>query len=218
MPAGVTRARGVDPAPASWQGGSGVRGIVVDRTEERFMPDDDLQPALGTWEAIDSLRVVRAFSSRPLEPWVVDRLLDAGRRTGSSKNQQRWAFIVCRDRAHLVELATLGPWAGHLAGAAVAIALLTPAPAATDAPLSVMWDLGRAAQSMVLAAWELGIGSVPATVYEHDRARELLGYPPDWHCEFILSFGYPADPALLTAPKRAGGRRTLAELVHEERW
>ena len=182
------------------------------------MPVGDLQPALGTWEAIDSLRVVREFSSQPLELWVVERILDAGRRTGSSKNQQRWAFIVCRDRAHLAELATLGPWAGHLAGAAVVIALLTPSPAATDAPLSVMWDLGRAAQSMVLAAWELGIGSVPATVYEHDRARELLGYPADWHCEFILSFGHPADSALLTAAKRAGGRRALAELAHEERW
>ncbi|MFH0751107.1 MAG: nitroreductase family protein [Chloroflexota bacterium] len=182
------------------------------------MPNGDLQPALGTWEAIDSLRVVREFSARPLEPWVVERLVDAGRRTGSSKNQQRWAFIVCRDRAHLVELATLGPWAGHLAGAAAAIALLMPDPTTTDAPLSVTWDLGRAAQSMVLAAWELGIGSVPATVYEHDRARQLLGYPAGWHCEFILSFGYPADPALLAAPKRAGGRRALDELVHEERW
>jgi nitroreductase len=81
-----------------------------------------------------------------------------------------------------------------------------------------MWDLGRAAQSMVLAAWELGVGSVPATVCEHERARELLGYPADWHCEFILSFGYPADPAILTAPKRAGGRKPLAEIGHEERW
>jgi nitroreductase len=187
-------------------------------TTEVTMSDDELQPALGTWEAIDSLRVVREFDPRPLAPWIVERILDAGRRTGSSKNRQRWVFVVCRDREHLAQLSTLGPWAGHLAGAAVAIALLMPDPGKTDAPLSLAWDLGRAAQSMVLAAWELGIGSVPATVYEHDRARELLGYPPDWHCEFILSFGHPADPGLLTAPKRAGGRKRLAEIVHEERW
>jgi nitroreductase len=42
-----------------------------------------------------------------------------------------------------------------------------------------MWDLGRAAQNMTLAAWELGIGSVPATVYDQPLARELLGYPAD---------------------------------------
>jgi nitroreductase len=187
-------------------------------TEVTTMSDGNLQPALGTWEAIDTLRVVREFAPRPLEPWAVERILHAGRRTGSSKNQQRWAFIVCRDRAHLAELATLGPWAGHLAGAAAAVALLMPDPLTADAPLSITWDLGRAAQSMVLAAWELGIGSVPATVYDHDRARTLLGYPADWHCEFILSFGYPAEPGVLVAPKRAGGRSSLAELVHEERW
>jgi nitroreductase len=183
------------------------------------MPHSDaLQPALGTWEAIDSLRVVREFASRPIEPWALERILHAGRRTGSAKNLQRWAFIVCRDRDHLAELAAVGPWAGHLAGATIAIALLTPDPRAEGAPLSITWDLGRAGQNMTLAAWELGIGSVPATVYDHGLARRLLGYPADWHCEYILSFGYPADPEALSAPKRAGGRRPLAEIVHEERW
>ncbi len=182
------------------------------------MHGDDLQPALGTWEAIDSLRVVRAFAARPVEPWIVGRILEAGRRAGSSKNLQRWAFVVCRERAHLAELATLGPWAAHVAGAAVAIALLSPDPRAPGATLSVTWDLGRAAQNMMLAAWEVGVGSVPATVYEHERARDLLGYPAEWHCEFIISFGYPLDPAQLDAPKRAGGRKPLAEIVHEERW
>jgi nitroreductase len=81
-----------------------------------------------------------------------------------------------------------------------------------------MWDLGRAAQNMVLAAWELGIGSVPATVYEHDRTRELLGYPADQHCEYILSFGYPADPGDLTRAPKAGGRRDLDEMVRDDRW
>ena len=77
-----------------------------------------------------------------------------------------------------------------------------------------MFDLGQAAENMMLAAWELGIGSVPATVYEHDSARQLLGYPADQRCEYILSFGYPADPAELTRAARAGGRRPLDEIVH----
>ena len=80
------------------------------------------------------------------------------------------------------------------------------------------FDTGRAAQNMMLAAWELGIGSVPATVYEHDRTRELLGYPTDQHCEYILSFGYPADPSDLTRAPEAGGRRDLDEMVRDDRW
>ena len=173
---------------------------------------------MDAWQAIDSIRVVRKFQDRPLDEAHLRRILDAGRRAGSSKNLQRWAFIVVRERTHLGELAAVGPYAGHLAGAAVAIALITPDPAGDDAPLSVMWDLGRAAQNMVLTAWELGIGSVPATVYDQELARRLLGYPADWWCEFLLSLGYPADPTVLTAPKRAGGRLSLDDIVHEERW
>ncbi len=71
---------------------------------------------------------------------------------------------------------------------------------------------------MVLVAWELGIGSVPATCHNTRIAAELLGLPDGMRCDFILSFGYPADPAKLTAPNRAGGRISLDEIVHEERW
>jgi nitroreductase len=169
---------------------------------------------METWKAIESVRAVREFTSQPLDAEHLERILNAGRRAGSSKNQQHWAFIVIRDRDRLGDLATVGRYAGHLAGAAVAIALVTPNPAS----VSVMWDCGRAAQNMVLAAWELGVGSVPATVYDHDLAHRLLGLPSDRRCDFLLSFGHPADPSVLTAPNRAGGRLPLAQLVHQEQW
>ncbi|HET6381133.1 MAG TPA: nitroreductase family protein [candidate division Zixibacteria bacterium] len=172
---------------------------------------------METWTAINTIRVVREFADRPLEAWHLERILNAGRRTGSSKNQQRWAFVVVRDRDHLSELATVGDYAGHLAGAAAAVALVTPE-ASGHRRDSIMWDCGRVAQNMVLAAWELGIGSVPATVYDHALAKRLLGLPDDQRCDFLLSFGYPADPSKLTAPNRPGGRRTLEEVVHHERW
>lgn len=173
---------------------------------------------METWKAIDSIRVVREFADTPIEHEHLGRILNAGRRAGSSKNQQRWAFIVVHDRARLRRLAKVGDFAGPVAQATVAIALVTPDPRAPQAPLSITFDLGRAAQNMVLAAWELGIGSVPATVYDHDLARELLGYPADHHCGYLLSFGYPADPSVLDAPKRSGGRARLRDLVHHETW
>ena len=173
---------------------------------------------MDVWTAVSTKRALREFADRPIEEDRLRRILDAGRHAGSSKNLQRWEFIVCRDRAHLAELASVGPWAGHIARAAAAVALMTPDPFAADAPLSVMFDLGQAAENMMLVAWEMGIGSVPATVYEHDLARRLLGYPADRHCEYLLSFGYPAEAATLTAPPRAGGRKSLDEIVHYERW
>jgi nitroreductase len=173
---------------------------------------------MTAWDAVHTKRAVREFADRPLDPGHLERIIDAGRRAHSAKNLQRWAFVVVRDRDRLRALSAVGPWAGHVAGAAVAVALVTPDPRAPGAPLSVTWDLGGAAAQMMLVAWELGVGSCPATVYEQELAREILGYPDEMHCEYILSFGYPADPADLTRPNRAGGRRPAGDLVHEERW
>ncbi len=111
---------------------------------------------MDVWAAISTKRVVRRFEDRPIEPDQLDRILNAGRRAASSKNLQRWDFIVCLDRAHLGELAAVGPFARHLAGAAAGIALVTPDPRGVGASLSIMFDLGQAAANMMLAAWELG--------------------------------------------------------------
>jgi nitroreductase len=170
------------------------------------------------WDAISGKRAIRRFSAEPLTPADLDRILQAGRHAGSSKNRQRWTFIVCRDREHLMQLAKVGPYADHVAGAAAAIALVTPDPGSTTSGRSILFDLGLAAENMMLAAWELGVGSVPATVYEPGLARQLLGYPQDHSCEYLLSFGYPADPTDLTRPPRKGARRPLTEIVREERW
>jgi nitroreductase len=172
---------------------------------------------METWQAINSIRVVREFSPEPISGAHLTRILNAGRRAGSSKNQQAWAFIVVREREHLRELSAVGRYANHLAGATLAIALVRPA-AELPRLKSILWDLGRAAQNMVLAAWELGIGSVPATVYDHELVSRLLGLPDDQACDYLLSFGHPADPARLSTPNRAGGRVALEEIVHQERW
>jgi nitroreductase len=172
----------------------------------------------AVWEAVRSKRMIRSFEERPLEPDHLERILDSARHAGSSKNLQRWDFIVVERPEAKAALASIGPFAGHLAGAAAAVALVTPDPRAGGAPLSITWDLGVAAQNMMLTAWELGIGSCPATVYDHDLARRLLGYPEDHHCEYILSFGYPRDRSDLTRPPKGGGRRPLEALVHEDRW
>ena len=88
--------------------------------------------------AVTKLRVVRRFRDQPLSDDDLRAILDAGRRAGSSKNLQRWHFIVIRDRPTLTALAEVGPFAEHLAGGAAAIALVTPDPASADSHLSVI--------------------------------------------------------------------------------
>jgi nitroreductase len=164
------------------------------------------------------MRAIRSFAERPLDPGDIDRIVRAGRRAPSSKNSQRWAFVVCLDRDHLVELSKVGPFATHIAGAAAAIAVVTPDADDPDRRAWIMLDVGHAAQNMMLAAWDRGVGSAHAAVYEQAVARQLLGYPDGHRCDLIISFGYPADPSMISRPPGKGGRRPLEEVVHWERW
>lgn len=173
---------------------------------------------MDVWSAIRTKRMVRRFQSRALHRDEVTRIVDSGRHAASSKNQQRWDFVVVEDRRRLEALARCGPFAGHVAGAAAAVALVTPDPRPPGSSTSIMWDLGLAAENMMLAAWELGIGSCPATVYEQSIARDVLGFPEDRFCGYVLSFGYPANVDDLTRPPKPGGRKPLDEVLHRERW
>jgi len=166
-------------------------------------------------EAIRTKRAVRTFQERPLSGDIINAILNAGRRSQSSKNEQTWHFIAIRDKGVLKALSECGQWAGHVSGAALAVAILTPDPAIK---FQTMFDAGQAAAYMQLAAWELGIGSCPASIYEPEKTRRILGFPSELHLRIVLSFGYPAEKEKLTAAPKKGGRRSLDEVVHWEKW
>ena len=169
---------------------------------------------METWEAITSRRNVRSFTSQPIAPADLDRILEAGRRSPSSQNWQPWDFILVTDRDQLRDLAGVWRGAGHVAGSAATIVIIGP-PA--DNPFRrAQLDLGQAAMSMTLAAADLGIGSCHAGVADLDLARELLGFPDDCDWAFLLSLGYPADRPL--RPVRSPKRRPFDDVVHRGRW
>ena len=166
-------------------------------------------------DVIRMKRAVRKFEARALPEDVVHAILNAGRRSQSSKNEQGWQFIAIRDKAILKALSETGTYAGHLAGAALGIAILSPNP---EGKFQDLFDVGQAAAYMQLAAWELGVGSCLASIYEPEKAREILGSPADWHLRIAISFGYPADEMKLSSAPKKGGRRPLEEMIHWDRW
>ena len=166
-------------------------------------------------EAIRTKRAIRKFQDQPLSEEIVKIILNAGRRSQSSKNTQAWQFIAITDKKILSELSKCGEWAGHIAGAALCVAILTPDP---EGKFQIMFDAGQAAAFMQLAAWELGVGSVPASLYEFEKTREILKFPSEWHVRIALSFGYPLEADKLSAPPKKGGRVSLNEIVHWDKW
>jgi nitroreductase len=131
-----------------------------------------------TFLAIASRREDREYTDRPIPDAVVHRILDAGRLAGSSRNSQKWEFVVVSDREALAET-VFAP--DNVRGAALAVAI------AGDA---FPFDVGRAAENMLLTAWSEGVGSCPNGVRDAEAAERIVGAP----VRMVLSFGYPARP------------------------
>ncbi len=169
--------------------------------------------AMSAWDAIRSRRDIRAFDGRPIRAADLDQILEAGRRSPSSQNWQPWDFIVITNRQLLTELARVWRGGGHVAQSAATVALIAPA---ADERRRAQFDLGQATMSMMLAAAGLGIGSGHSAVGDQELARQLLGFPEDKACAFLISLGYPAGRPL--APVRRPDRRPFDEVVHWGRW
>ncbi|HKN98914.1 MAG TPA: nitroreductase family protein [Pseudonocardiaceae bacterium] len=169
---------------------------------------------METWDAITSRRNVRAYADRPIPDEQLDRVLEAGRRSPSSKNTQPWDFVLVTERSELERLAGVWQGAAYVAGAAAAIALI--APVSQSGPQRVEYDLGQATMSIMLAAADQGIATGHTAVADQDLARELLGFPADRRCAYLIALGYPADRPL--RPITRPDRRPFDEVVHRGRW
>lgn len=172
---------------------------------------------MDTYRCIVTKRELRTFTDRPLPEDVLRRILNAGRMSGSSKNTQPWHFVVIRERERLRALAAFGRFAQHVGGAAAAVCVVVESTRA-------LFDAGRCAQNVMLAAWDAGVASCPASMHQAEKAREFLGAPAGHVVAAVISLGYPhprgRGPVERTALRiLAGrGRRPLASMVSWERY
>lgn len=165
------------------------------------------------YEAVKGLRVVRQFEDRQLSDDDLEKILDAGRWTGSSKNRQSWAIVVLQHRRQLDRLAECGDFTTPLRNAPT-----TLVPVAL--PEAYEWDMGRLAQNMMLAAASLGVGSCPVTFHREEDAKAVLGVPDDHGSRYGITLGYPDIEAEREARERSplSGRKEIDHLVRRERF
>lgn len=168
--------------------------------------------AVDTYLAIASRRDQRGYESRALPDEQVRRILDAGRLAGSASNRQPWVFVVVETRPHVEALAQAVFVPENLHGAALVVALVV----AGKGPVS--FDAGRAAQNMLLAAWNEGLASCPNGLADRDAAREALELGDEETPVIVLTFGRPErvrDPKARSAGEwsERANRKPLDELV-----
>jgi nitroreductase len=135
--------------------------------------------------AIVSRREARAYDGRPLPADVKRRILEAGRLAGSSRNRQQRRFVVLSD-PEAVSRAVWSP--ENVLGAALLVAIVVSG----KGPLAL--DAGRAAQNMLLAAHNEGVGSCPNGVSDAEAMAATVGIGEGEQVATVLSFGYPSRP------------------------
>ncbi|MBK8905785.1 MAG: nitroreductase family protein [Anaerolineaceae bacterium] len=164
---------------------------------------------MDVFEAIKTVLAVRSYEATPVPPEAVVQILEAGRLTASSMNKQPWHFIVVENPDTLNRLGKLARSGPYLAQAPLAIAVAIE----KQSPYGVS-DASRAIQSMVLTAWDAGIGSNWVGFKNLGDVGTLLGVPESFEVLAVLAFGYPTQEL----GKGKKQRKPLAEVASREQF
>lgn len=162
--------------------------------------------------ALRAKRDTRSYVDRPVEPEVLDRVLDAARMAGSAKNRQPVRVVVVTDQDTKVALKAGGDFAAWIDQAPVLVVFTVT----SDAGPRRLFDIGRHAQNLMVAATAEGLASCPVTLHHEEEVRAVLGVPAEVETPMLVSLGWPAD--LTPPPAIAGPRVGLDRYVMQGRW
>ncbi len=164
---------------------------------------------MDVFTAIQGRRSIRKYKSTPVEEDKLNKILDSVRFAPSASNAQNWKFVVVRDENIRRKLAEAAGGQGFVAEAPVIIVAC-----GTEVD-SVMLcgqfryniNVSIAVTHILLAAYELGLGTCWLGRFEEDKVKKLLNIPEGVRVVAITPLGYPDEVAELKP------RKNLAEIV-----
>ena len=163
---------------------------------------------MDVFKAVKTMLAVRNYKDKPIPGEIVTRIVEAGRLTASAMNRQHWDFVVVQDGRTLKRLGELASTGPYIAQAPLAIAVTVP-----DSILGHI-DGARAAQDMMLVAWESGVSSNWVGNVNTTEIKKLLNIPEDKLVLTVIPFGYPAKEI----GRGVKNRKPLSEVAHAGRY
>jgi nitroreductase len=165
-------------------------------------------------EAIKTRRSIRQFQDQPVSADHIKTIIEAAMLAPSAGNQQPWHFIIISDREKLNAIPSFHPHSRMVLQAPVAI-LICGDPTGKPWPDFWVQDCSAAAQNALLAARDLGLGTVWAGIFPvEDRMagfRSLLAIPEHIFPFALIPVGWPTGPF-------QSFDRFKPELIHQENW
>ena len=160
------------------------------------------------YDFILKLRAIRSYKPEALSNDDLGAILEAGRWTGSSKNNQNWSFVAVTEPDRLAGLAAFGSFTKPIEASVATVVLV-------EEKGGNAFDIGRAAQNMMLAAKAVGVASCPITLHQEEGARDFIGAPKNSTVRYAIALGYPTEDA---APNRWGGRKDPSKVIKLEHY
>ncbi|MBV9329275.1 MAG: nitroreductase family protein [Chloroflexi bacterium] len=170
-------------------------------------------------EFLRGLRQIRQLKPEPIPADALRDILEVARWTGSARNIQPWELIVIHDRATLQKLGTIPDGRGpHLVNAGAGIALVMSGD--LEHPDFDTYDEGRLSERIMLAAEAHELGSAIGWFKggASDEAKRILGVPSVRLLRTIMSIGVVDAEGYDKRQRPAQPRKSLADIVHQERW
>ena len=164
---------------------------------------------MDAYQAIITKRDTRQYLPDEVGHEALERVLRAGRMAGSAKNAQVTRIVVVTDADRRRALADCGDFTSWIHVAPVVLVLVAPVEGGR------LFDLGRMAQNLMLAAHDLGLATCPVTFHHQDRLRDVLSLPAELEGPMGITLGHPGP---LDANRPRAPRLPLDDLVHHETW
>ncbi len=156
--------------------------------------------------AIKERRSIRSFKIDPVEPEMIEAILEAARWAPSGKNTQPWRLVVVESREKREQLGRLVTQMDMIRTAPVTIAVLLDTQAGYDRTKDVQ-AIGACAQNILLAAHSLGLGACWIGRVRDEQVERVLEAKEHEELMMLIPIGYPKE----SPPPR--DRKPLAELV-----
>ncbi|MBW2992299.1 nitroreductase family protein [Candidatus Woesearchaeota archaeon] len=154
---------------------------------------------MDTIECIKTRRSVRKFLDKPVSWDDICTIIDAGRMAPSAGNLQSWKFIVVEDKDPKEQIAKACVDQLWIKDAPYIIVIVSEPEKmkrfydVRGERLYSVQSCAAAAQNMLLAAHNLGLGSCWIGAFDEEKVKTILGCPAETRPQVIIPVGYPAE-------------------------
>jgi len=170
---------------------------------------------MDVFEAIRTRRSIRRYEKKPVEKEKLLKILEAARLAPSAVNFQPWSFIVVTDPKVKENLKAAYNQDWFISAPVIIVACAFPERAWVRRDGEEYWkvDVAIAMQTLILAAWNEGLGTCWIGAFREEETKKALGIPPNVRVIAMTPLGYPAEQK---GP--VSNRKPLEEITHYDRW